>query len=562
MLLRRCVLQLPLSLASLTTSFFSRPDLEIPLVRITSPNTGDVSPGYWIISTWGGAGQLAPYIFDANGQLVWSGFVSDSPDTGYYNLRIYDFADAPSLMSVIAGNSLDGQGRGYMQVLDGSYRIVKTFGELQPGKELDFHLAQLSANGETAFVGKLEREAGAENRLVSSVIEQRRFDNGDTVRQWRATDHGVSASESFLPPGTGQDSREYDFLHFNSLDQFANGDLLVSARNADTIYRVSNETGEVIWRLGGRNSTFTQHGFELRGQHDVRIRPENENHISVYNNNWHYNEHGTPSALLIQLDLVHMTAKVIHEWKPANARLTARHSGSVQILENSNVLVGWGAHAGFTEFTENGSRLVEGEFADANTLVYRVEKNAWVGRPTTRPDLYIISRPSENPGNVTTSFYMSWNGATQVFTWNVYSVQSKSPGRRDVELLGNVKRIGFETHFEALGLITGGFVEALDINGSPLSRSKTVSTILAEPSGPASGSSQDTVAYNGRRSKAGAVYDFLMLMPILLSVVLVGAGIVTVLQQERIETELNKDSNRDQVENIPLMACNEGGEDV
>jgi hypothetical protein len=83
---------------------------------------------------------------------------------------------------------------------------------------------------------------------------------------------------------------------------------------------------------------------------------------------------------------------------------------------------------------------------------------------------------------------MSWNGATQVVTWNFYSTHSKDLARRNVELLGNVKRTGFETHFEAPGLIEAGFVEALDVNGSPLSRSETVKTTLGTQAVTESGS--------------------------------------------------------------------------
>jgi hypothetical protein len=132
----------------------------------------------------------------------------------------------------------------------------------------------------------------------------------------------------------------------NALDQFANGDLLLSGRNTDTIYRVSRKSGEILWRLGGRNSSFIHYGFELRSQHDVRLRPDGS-HISVYNNNWHSDEHGLPSAMLIQLDELNMTVKLVREWRPADTRLTARHSGSVQVLANGNVLVGWGVYAGF-----------------------------------------------------------------------------------------------------------------------------------------------------------------------------------------------------------------------
>ena len=49
----------------------------------------------------------------------------------------------------------------------------------------------------------------------------------------------------------------YDYLHLNSVEVDTDGNLLISARNTWTVYKVDRSTGAVLWRLGGKRSDFT-----------------------------------------------------------------------------------------------------------------------------------------------------------------------------------------------------------------------------------------------------------------------------------------------------------------
>jgi hypothetical protein len=57
--------------------------------------------------------------------------------------------------------------------------------------------------------------------------------------------------------------------------KFANGDFLTSMRHTCGIYKISGETGEAIWRFGGKISDFEQ-DFNFSAQHDARIVSSNE----------------------------------------------------------------------------------------------------------------------------------------------------------------------------------------------------------------------------------------------------------------------------------------------
>lgn len=93
--------------------------------------------------------------------------------------------------------------------------------------------------------------------------------------------------------------------HVNSIDRFANGDYLLSARHANTIYRISRTDKSIQWRLGGKISDFTM-DFNFTAQHHVKIISENASTtvISILDNasdGWHHPSANISSALLVAL---------------------------------------------------------------------------------------------------------------------------------------------------------------------------------------------------------------------------------------------------------------------
>ena len=47
-----------------------------------------------------------------------------------------------------------------------------------------------------------------------------------------------------------------DYFHINSIDVDHDDNLLLSARNTSAVYKIERESGEVLWRLGGKKSDF------------------------------------------------------------------------------------------------------------------------------------------------------------------------------------------------------------------------------------------------------------------------------------------------------------------
>jgi hypothetical protein len=86
--------------------------------------------------------------------------------------------------------------------------------------------------------------------------------------EWHSLDHvGLDESYKDLPEEAGG---TFDYFHINSIEVDHDSNLLVSARNTFTVYKIDRRSGEIIWRLGGKKSDFEMGpGTWMRYQHDA-----------------------------------------------------------------------------------------------------------------------------------------------------------------------------------------------------------------------------------------------------------------------------------------------------
>ena len=103
---------------------------------------------------------------------------------------------------------------------------------------------------------------------------------------------------------------------------------------------------------------------------------------------------------------------------------------------------------------------------------YRSYKFPWVGRPTQPPDVQSIAATSQDEF-VTTVVFVSWNGATEVQSWNLYKTNADGT---TMELIASTLRQGFETELAYEGFASYVVAEAIDRNGKPLGRSEVAKT--------------------------------------------------------------------------------------
>lgn len=295
--------------------------------------------------------------------------------------------------------------------------------------------------------------------------------------------------------GDGLNSTDaWDYFHINSVDKDFDGNYLISARHASTIYKINGSTSEIIWRLGGRRSDFTfSEDVTFGFQHDARFihrpgTPAGVEYISLFDNSARAKGHqgdglevinDRSRAKILRLDWNERkaTAEVAVE-SPDN--LQAASQGNVQILPNSNLFVGWGQGGAMTEYRSHDSQPIFHAYLDSDDIgkgvqSYRAFRFPWRGYPREAPAITVIRNKTAPVSGLQITVYVSWNGDTEAVLWKFYSTPAacaESPRQRSCSsrALGEAKRLSFETKFAVDGrLVSSGalavFAEAIDTNG-------------------------------------------------------------------------------------------------
>jgi hypothetical protein len=152
-----------------------------------------------------------------------------------------------------------------------------------------------------------------------------------------------------------------DYVHSNSIELDHDGAFILSSRNMDEITKIDRETGEILWRWGGKNNeyTFVNDTFHFSHQHSVR-RLSNGNIIMFDNGNFHPSRLPFSRAIEYTVDEVNKTATRVWEYRHS-PDLYSSAMGSVQRLDNGNTFIGWGAcdSVAATEVRPDGSTALE-----------------------------------------------------------------------------------------------------------------------------------------------------------------------------------------------------------
>ncbi len=437
-------------------AFRSRPDLKPPAVSVLRERgRGPAGAGLLFLAPSSGPGQRGCLIVDEAGEPVW--FRPTVPATAM-NFRAALYRGAPAL-TWWEGKSEHGLTEGTHVIADRSYRVVARFpaGAGRPADMLEF---LLTPEG-TALVTSYEvvradlRRAGGRRRgrVIGGIVQELDLESGRVLFEWHSLDH-VRVEESHARVGP-----RFDYFHINAIDVAADGNLLVSARNTWTIYKLDRGSGKVIWRLGGRRSDFAMgRGTVFAWQHDAREHAGGTL-LSVFDNGGSPRVQPQSKGLVLSLDTRRMVA-TLHRSYVHRPVMRAHALGSVQLLPNGNALVGFGTEPYFIEFDTAGAAVYAARLPRGGQN-YRTLRFPWTGTPAAPPDL------AAGGGRL---LHASWNGATEVAAWRLHT---GSTARR-LEAGPTTPRRGFETPLQASPGARYATAVAVDERGRPLGASAVV----------------------------------------------------------------------------------------
>src|SRR5215204_1789702 len=416
-------------------AFRSRPDLDPPVVEVTTEARDDTAPGYiFLAPEKGGAGKGGSMIIDDRGQVVW--FL---PLRGQYGRTMNFESQTYQGRDVLTW----GQTPGVYVIFDASYREIARFTAAN-GYNGDHHEFLISPQ-DTALITiynavprDLTSVGGSKDSVaVQGIVQELDIQTAEVLFEWQSIDH-ISVEETYVTPSEDH-YPGIDYFHLNSIDVEPDNNLLISARETSAVYKIDRKTGEVMWRLGGKKSDFEMgEGTRFAFQHDARRLPDGT--VSIFDNGSLVFENGTPKAveesraIVLRLDEERMKASLVREYTHPDKQ-NADAAGNTQVLENGNVFVGWGRALAISEFSEDGWLLFDLRLSPENRS-YRAFRFPWSAKPSDRPTA-VAERTSGEEARV----YASWNGATEVESWEVLA----GPRVGQLKSLVKVPRDGFET---------------------------------------------------------------------------------------------------------------------
>ena len=221
---------------------------------------------------------------------------------------------------------------------------------------------------------------GDPNAIVIGGIIQELDSDKNVVFQWRSWDY-IPVTDTYDDLLASQ----IDYMHLNAIELDDDGNLLFIGRHLSEVTKISRQTGDIIWRLGGKQNEFTfidEHSENaphyFAEPHDIR-RIDNGNITLFDNGDFHTPPYSR--AVEYELDENSKTATLVWEYQK-DPDVYAFAMGSVQRLANGNTLIGWGTVSAFggpvlTEVHPDGTVAFEMSFPP-ELASYRAHRFPWV----------------------------------------------------------------------------------------------------------------------------------------------------------------------------------------
>ena len=193
--------------------------------------------------------------------------------------------------------------------------------------------------------------------------------------EWHSLDH-IPLEESYAPV-----EANWDFFHINSVDLDGDGNLLVSSRSTHTIYKIDRSGSDPLApRRQAQRLRDRPPASNFAWQHDARRQPDGT--LTIFDNGATPAVEKLSRGLILDVDEQAMTATLLRQY--THPRILSGSQGSVQLLANGNVFVGWGEVPRVSEFDHSGRMLFDAVLGEKYQS-YRAFRLPWTGLPAEAP---------------------------------------------------------------------------------------------------------------------------------------------------------------------------------
>lgn len=477
-------------------SFISEPHLHPMKITVNMFDAGTSSGfvflapyGFSSVATYGQPGSL---IVDNAANPIWFRPLP-SPNLMNTDFRVQTLygkpvltfwqgtlATPPAYMNAPGGSSEPGS---CYYILDNTYAVIKTI-SAQRGFTSDIHEFLLTPHHTALFLSTkkvpmdLTPYGGPKDGFIQDfAIQEIDLSTNKLLFFWDALDH-IPLTDSYQTASSATSSDNiWDVYHLNSIGLTDNiNDIIVSSRSTWTIYRINKPTGNIVWRLGGKQSSFSiATGGEFSWQHDARFLPGNL--VSLFDDNSDGSSTSEPPShgLILQLDLNNMSASTYRTYYH-DPNISVSSQGNLQSLPNGHKFIGWGQSPYYSEYRQAGNtegnpalNLLYSAQIPSTNYSYRAYRHDWIGKPFYPPSIGMTS------SNGQIVVYASWNGSTETVKWQVFA--GSKP--KKLSLVASSGKSGFET---ALPVTEKGpyfQIKALNSGNKVIGESKIVKFVPA-----------------------------------------------------------------------------------
>jgi hypothetical protein len=310
---------------------------DIPAYRATG---AQAAPGYTVFAA-GNYGLVA----DSTGRIVWYHRFTNGPGLNFQAQPNGRYAARPSADPGSPGAFVEISPTGSVT------RTLSCARGLSP--RMHDLIAQTDGSywllcDETRTLDLTAQGSGSSVRVMGTNV-QHVSSSGELMFEWSPFDH-LEVDLSILKPEDLAGSA-VNWTHGNAIDIDRDGNLIVSYRNLNEVIKVDTKSGAIMWRLGGKHSSFNLENTAsppFARQHGARASGINE--IILLDN---LGEAAFSRAERYVVDPASGTARIVGAYG-YDAGLVAQIGGSAQLVGESHTLVSFGNGAGVQEYDSSG----------------------------------------------------------------------------------------------------------------------------------------------------------------------------------------------------------------
>ena len=309
-------------------------------IPTVTPVGTDTTPGFLVLSIPDG-----PVIVDNLGTVVWYRY---DPDITLVNFQVHPSGEYTTY-------GLTNEIRAY-RVLD---ELGRETGQIEcVGYEIRPHEIRIRADGtrwalcNDTRIQDLTEYGGAPDAPVTWTVLQKLSPEGILEWEWHSADHfEVTDGANDIAGGP----IEVNLTHGNAVDFDTDGNLVASFRNLNEITKIDALTGDIIWRMGGKNNEFTfvaDPKGTFQRQHGLRVVEPGV--IQVLDNS------DVPPSRFLRYTVDEGSHTATMQWQYLDGpEIHSFVGGSTQVYGDGGALVSFGREGRVVEVDEFGEKRWE-----------------------------------------------------------------------------------------------------------------------------------------------------------------------------------------------------------